>query len=246
MPDPVYAGLAATSASPAASTTVVAAFDSFTLTRSGNTGPFVDAGPPQTGGLLATLTGVATDDSAAPAVLWEMLSGPGDITFPSTASGTAAFTIPGTYSVRLFAGDGAVRTFDDTSIIVVSPFTEWQTAHFGPGADPLSAGPRTDPDFDGLENLAEYVLGSDPLAPDASAAPVSSRTATTLSMTWRQSTAASGVIVQPQWSSGLTSWDSALLTIETVSTGPDWIEKRATLDITAQPRAGLQLLITLP
>ena len=246
MPDPVFAGLAATSASTSAGTTVTAAFDSLSLTPAGNTGPFVDAGPPLTGSLHAMLAGLATDDGGLPPVLWEKLSGPGGITFPSAAGGAALFTAPGTYSLRLSADDGSVRTFDDTSITVMSPFSEWQSQHFGPGADPLVAGPHADPDFDGLENLAEYALTSDPLNPDTTAAPATSRTETTLSMTWRESSSATDVFIQPQWSADLAAWDSTALIIETLNAGTGWVEKRATLDITSRPRAAMRLLVTLP
>ena len=246
MPDPVHIGLAATSASTTASTTVVAAFDSFALTRIGNTGPFVDAGPPQSGGPNATLAGLVTDDSGPPAVLWEKLGGPDMVTLPSTPDGNALFAVPGLYTLRLSAGDGTVRTFDDTSVTVASPFSAWQALHFGAGADPPVAGPRADPDNDGLENLAEYVLTSNPLNSDAAAAPTSSRTATTLSMMWRESGTATDVLIQPQWSDDLAAWDSAALTIETVSAGPGWLEKCATLDITSRAHAALRLLVTMP
>ena len=246
MPDPVYVGLAATSASTTASTTVTAAFDSFSLTRTGNTAPFVDAGLPQSTSLAATLAGFVSDDTGPPPLLWEKLSGPGSVILPAAATGTANFTAPGLYTLRLSSDDGSARTFDDTTYSVVSPFSEWQTQHFGAGADPLISGPRADPDSDGLENLAEYALRSDPLNSDTSATPVSSRSATTLSMTWREATAATDTLIQPQWTDDLATWDSAALTIETLSADTGWIEKRATLDISARPRAALRVLVTLP
>ncbi len=246
MTAPVYVGLAATSASATASTTVTAAFDSFSLTRTGNTAPFVDAGPPESSSLNVTLAGFVSDDTGLPPLLWEKLTGPGAVAFPAAASGTALFTAPGLYTLRLSSDDGMARTFDDTTVTVISPFSEWQTLHFGAGADPLISGPRADPDSDGLENLAEYALNSYPLNADTSATPVSARTATTLSMTWREATAATDMLIQPQWTDDLTTWDGAALTIEILSSGTAWIEKRATLDITARPRAALRLLVTMP
>jgi len=244
MTDPVLTGLVATSAS--SSSTVTAAFDNFVLTPAGNTGPFVHAGPPQTTGFTAVLSGTVTDE-AAPALRWEKLSGPGAVTLPDSAAGPATFTAPGAHVLRLFAGDSEVETFSDTTVQVISPFFAWQTLQFGAAAgDPLIAGPHADPDFDGLENLAEYALTSDPLTPDADAAPSSSRTATTLSMTWREATAAADATMQPQWSEDASAWSSEPLTVETMSSGPGWIEKRATLDVTERSRAVMRLLVTLP
>lgn len=243
MNDPVFVGLCATSGSTSA--TVTAAFENFSITPAGNVAPFVDAGPQQAAGLSATLAGVVTDE-APPAVQWEKLAGPGSVTLPATAAGSALFSTAGTYQLRLTADDGEVRTFADTSLVITSPFADWQTQHFGPAADPAISGPRADPDADGLENLAEYALTSDPLVPDANAAPLSSRTDTTLSMTWRESSTASDVLIAPQWSDDLAAWHSSDLAIETLSTGEGWTEKRATLDITARPRAALRLLVTLP
>ena len=153
----------------------------------------------------------------------------------------------GTHLLRLIADDGEVRTFDDTSATVSSPFSDWQALHFGPDVvDPLIAGPRADPDFDGLENLAEYVLLSDPLNAGTLATPVSSRTATALSMTWRESVAATDVSILPQWSDDLAAWSSSGLVVETLAIGEGWRERRATLDITTRPRAALRLTVTLP
>ncbi len=244
MPDPVFAGLAATSAS--SSSTVIAAFDNFSLTPAGNVGPFVEANALPPTGLTATLDGTVTDDTA-PAVRWEKFSGPGEVTLPAAADGEAVFAAAGAYELRLFANDGQVETFSGTTLHLSSPFADWQALRFGSdSADPDIAGPHADPDADGLENLAEYALLANPLSPDAAAAPAASRTAGALSMTWRESTAAADVVIAPQWSPDISGWSSADLVIETLSTGPGWIEKRATLDLTGRPRAVMRLLVTLP
>jgi regulation of enolase protein 1 (concanavalin A-like superfamily) len=244
MPDPVYAGLVATSAS--SSATVLAVFDNFSITPSGNVGPFVHAGSSQSTGFSALLGGTVTDDDTA-AIRWEKRSGPGDVTLPDSPAGDAIFSAPGTYELRLFANDGEVETFADTTVQVRSPFSTWQTLHFGSDAgDPDIAGPRADPDFDGLENLAEFALISDPLKPDAGAAPVSSRTATAFSMTWRESAAAGDVQIEPQWSDDISNWNSGDLLLETLASGAGWVEKRATLDVSDRPRAVLRLLVSLP
>jgi hypothetical protein len=65
--------------------------------------------------------------------------------FPQAAAGQVRFAAPGVYTLRLVADDGSVRTFDDTSVAVASPFLKWQSLHFGAGADPSIAGPRARP-----------------------------------------------------------------------------------------------------
>ena len=65
-------------------------------------------------------------------------------------------------------------------------------------------------------------------------------------MTWRESTTAVDVQIQPQWSDDLQGWNAAALTVESISSGPGWREQRATLDISTRPRAALRLLVTLP
>lgn len=44
----------------------------------------------------------------------------------------------------------------------LSPFQEWQAAHWPDTSDPLKVGPEADPDQDGRKNLEEYALGTDP------------------------------------------------------------------------------------
>jgi hypothetical protein len=177
---------------------------------------------------------------------WQKLTGPGEVTFPSSASGPVSFSAHGVYTLRLSADDGSMRTFDDTSVTVVSQFLKWQSVHFGAGADPSIAGPRADPDHDGLENLAEYALTSDPRTADTSAAPVSSRSGDTLSMRWRESSTATDVTVMPQWSDDYRVWHFSELTTEILTSGPGWVEKRVAFDIAGRPRALLRLLVTTP
>jgi hypothetical protein len=245
MPDPVYVGLAATGASTTG--TVTAAFDAFSLTRAGNSGPFVRAGAPFTSGINALLEGSVTDDTGTPSIHWEKTAGPGSVTLPPMPSGNALFDTGGIYTLRLVADDGMVRTFDDTVVTVTRPFADWCQQHFGESAaDPLVAGPRADPDQDGLENLAEYALSADPVHPDSDAAPVCSREGDILRMTWRESTAATDVVIEPQWSGDMITWESAGLTVETLSTGGNWVEKRAALDVSSLMRASLRLRVTMP
>ena len=110
-----------------------------------NVGPWVSAGSDLTiSSGTAALTGSFSDDGApfppgVTTVIWSKLSGPGDVTiFQANApQATATFSAPGTYTLRLTADDGQVKTFDDMSI-TNAPFVlpaPPQISGFGGGAD---------------------------------------------------------------------------------------------------------------
>jgi len=94
-----------------------------------NIGPQVSAGVDQAITLPAavTLSGVVSDDGlptppGALTVIWSKLSGPGTVLFGNAThpATTAAFTAPGTYVLRLTAGDGAL-TAGDALVVTVNP-----------------------------------------------------------------------------------------------------------------------------
>jgi hypothetical protein len=96
----------------------------------GNTPPVVNAGADQN--LAApgstTLVGTASDDGnpSPPGQLtttWSLVSGPAAVTFgaPNALSTSAAFQVPGTYTIRLSAFDGQVTSSDDLVVVVAAP-----------------------------------------------------------------------------------------------------------------------------
>ncbi|MES2569458.1 MAG: hypothetical protein V4710_05315, partial [Verrucomicrobiota bacterium] len=97
-----------------------------------NVGVKVNAGADATFGFPsdAILHGTVTDD-AKPAppgaftTLWSLSSGPRPVTFANATAidTTAAFTLPGLYTLRLTADDGAVKTFDSIVINASSATT---------------------------------------------------------------------------------------------------------------------------
>ncbi len=94
-----------------------------------NQPPVVLAGASQTVRLPATanLSGAATDDGlpegSTLAVTWSKVSGPGTVTFSSThALNTgAAFSVAGTYVLRLTVSDGELTSSADVTITVYPP-----------------------------------------------------------------------------------------------------------------------------
>jgi len=134
------------------------------VSPSTNLPPVVNAGPDQTITLpaVANLTGTATDDGLPnpPGKLtttWSFLSGPGTVTFGNVnaLSTTAAFTVQGTYVLRLTASDSLLSTSDDIQIIVAGTQNQPPVVNAGPDqtitlpAAAKLAGTATD---DGLPN----------------------------------------------------------------------------------------------
>jgi hypothetical protein len=91
--------------------------------------PAVDAGPPQavaTSG-VAVLSGTVLDETAPAgsfAVLWSKLDGPGAVSFgdDDALATSAAFTLPGTYTLQLSAaGGGRATGYAVTTVVVSEP-----------------------------------------------------------------------------------------------------------------------------
>ena len=90
-----------------------------------NQAPVVNAGADQTITLpaAATLSGTVSDDgwpSNLVVISWNVLSGPGTVTFTNTATlnTRASFSTNGVYVLRLKANDGALASYDDVQITV--------------------------------------------------------------------------------------------------------------------------------
>jgi RHS repeat-associated protein len=94
-----------------------------------NHAPTVNAGTDQSISLpaAAQLNGSATDDGwpfgSTLSLVWTAVSGPGSVTFanPNVSVTSASFSAPGTYLLRLTAGDGELETIDEVVITVTPP-----------------------------------------------------------------------------------------------------------------------------
>lgn len=107
-----------------------------------NAAPVVDAGESQTidGQDLpakAELIGEATDDGLPGpiAVQWSVVSGPGAVGFddPFSAVTAAAFSVAGTYVLRLTADDSELSATDDVTVTVTAPASS--ASHRGGGCN---------------------------------------------------------------------------------------------------------------
>ncbi len=195
----VFVGLAATSGS--ASVAGTAVIDSITITPNpANIGASVNAGTDASFAFPASaaLNGTVTDDAkpAPPGAFttaWSKISGPGSVTFgnPAAIDTTADFTLPGIYTLRLTADDGAVRTFDNVAINSTSATTVNVTAsdsaasEQGPGTGQFTF-TRTGPTSGAL--TVNFTVGGTASASDYAALPASvvipdAQTSTTLLVT---------------------------------------------------------------
>jgi len=115
-----------------------------------------------------TLAGSAANPALIP---------PGGIAFAGSGASrtlvlTPAANASGTTTVTLVVGDGTALASRSFNVTVLDATQSWRQRHFGADATDASlAGDLADPDGDGLPNLAERALGSDPRQPSADAAP---------------------------------------------------------------------------
>lgn len=110
-----------------------------------------------------------TDDNfpAPPAIAaqWSRVSGPGSLSFsaPTAAITSALLDADGAQVLRLRANDGSAESFANLAFTgFTSPTSYWQVSNFPGGAGDADAALLLDPDFDGLANLMEYALGTNP------------------------------------------------------------------------------------
>src|SRR4030095_12082728 len=93
-----------------------------------NQAPAVNAGPDQTITLPASanLNGSVTDDGwprgSSVSVLWQKVSGPGDVNFsnPTSPTTTASFSVAGSYTLSLTGNDSQATTVDPIVVNVIA------------------------------------------------------------------------------------------------------------------------------
>ena len=136
--------------------------------------------------------------------------------YANLAVGTHTFTVYATDPAG--NADASPATYQWT-VIVGTPLEIWRETYFnsleniGDGADTF------DFDHDGLTNLMEFALGSDPTRASDAPPPVAAREGGFLTFTYIRSAAASGILTfSPEATDDLGApWDSAGVTEEILS-----------------------------
>jgi hypothetical protein len=149
--------------------------------------------------LPAEVTDDGQPDPNTVSVSWSKLSGPGTVQFspPDAAYSMATFSMPGAYTLRLVAGDNVLTSQADVAVTAHDTYVAWQARHPGIGTA------TDDFDHDGLTNLAEFALLTDPEHVDAASAFSSTRTGTAITVTYRRQTGQTNPAIEVQSSAGL-------------------------------------------
>ena len=224
MTTPVWVGFYVNNASGATGTQNTCTFTNLSITPL-NKAPVISA-TASDNVTPATLIGTITDDDlpAAFTSQWSQRSGPSVLSFENALASTtsASFTSQGSYGLRLVADDTGTMSFFDFSFMgYLTPWNAWQGAQFAGGTSDPSASMLLDPDNDGMNNLLEYALGTDPKTNAPSSIVQDTTTVSSqryLRISLAKNPAATDVTYEVQATSDLmnsASWSSAGLIIET-------------------------------
>ncbi|MCF7730619.1 MAG: DUF6055 domain-containing protein [Akkermansiaceae bacterium] len=136
---------------------------------------------------------------------------------------TPAADRSGSAVITLSVSDGTFTTLESFVLTITSvppsqpQYSDWQGEHFSP--EKITAGDAAesaDPDHDGLKNLAEYALGTDPLA--STPLPTAALTSEGLVLTFERPAGLPDVIYTAESSDDLIDWTPRAL--ELVADGP--------------------------
>jgi hypothetical protein len=159
---------------------------------------------------------------------------PAGLTVGITYGGSSTPPVaPGNYEVSAVINDANYQGSASGSL-VISPrnFTAWESEKFN--AQQILDGESAadaDPDGDGLKNLAEYALGTDPLS--FTSQPAVTRTPTELSITFQRPAHIGDVSYFAEASDGMQSWENLVLEVINPGNDPETVKATKTL---AEPR----------
>jgi hypothetical protein len=125
-----------------------------------------------------------------------------------------------------------------TVTITEPPYSNWRFAHFGAaGANSPTAGDLADPDGDGLANLLEYGLASDPLFAEAGLA-IGGGT-DYLTLAFRRNLSATDVIFTVQASGDLGTWSNG----STYAASGDTSSNAVTTEVGRTPNGATETIV---
>jgi len=122
-------------------------------------------------------------------------------------------------------------------------FAMWQAARVWASAS-VAAG--DDPDGDGVQNLIEFALNTNPEVPSTEQLPQAERLHHELHFDYRQRVQLSGTQIIPEWSEDLVSWSAISTAITLQSLDLQTELKRAVVSTVGRDRLFLRLRVTGP
>lgn len=124
------------------------------------------------------------------------------------------------------------------------PFETWAAANI---SDPAKRQPTADADADGVDNLAEFALFSDPDSGDSLPQLTAANSGADLTLTYKRAIAATNVTFVAEWSTNLGTWSIAGITdLPTGNADANTTEYRATIAKGTDPAKFLRLRIVKP
>jgi hypothetical protein len=115
------------------------------------------------------------------------------------------------FRVTAMTADGALLSRDIVEATTQEPYDDWaKTFSFSPAL----YGKKQDPDGDGIINSFERAYGTNPVLPDSEKAPYLIKTAGTVQFIYRYNTEADDLILVPEMSNNLQTWEDDALWIE--------------------------------
>jgi fibronectin type 3 domain-containing protein len=150
------------------------------------------------------------------------------------------------YVVSASNSAGASPDSAEVSATPAQTFAQWIAGYFPGISDPAVIGPAADPDGDGLTNLEEYLLGTNPATPDDPGTAISSATDGNgnLVLTFRLSKNLTGVTYQVQQSTDMLNWTNATVTPAILSDQGTYYLMQAPVPLASNPRLFLRLNVT--
>ena len=224
-----------------------------TISFSHNLTPAIQPGtaPAATARMPAALAGSVSDASST---VWSLVAGPGEVAFAdaSTLSTTATFSRPGLHVLRLSASNASGESSRLLSIQVAGTdparFADWQDLTWPGITDPGIIGPAADPDSDGVPNLIEWALATDPMQGDRRDTTISAEGGHLIFRYIRRKTAPGEIQFQVEWSDSLAApWTtSGVVSDPPVSLDASTESVRSTIPLPVAGRRFVRLQLSIP